>query len=71
MLDRERPRLVKVDATYGSVAQSVALPAGRGGGGVDIGRGGVWVAAGTNRLLKLDPHDATVVKRFDLQQVFR
>ena len=66
MLDRERPRLVKVDARYGSVAERVALPVGRGGGGVGIGRGGVWVAAGTNRLLKLDPHDATVVKRFDL-----
>ena len=68
MLDRERPRLVKVDATYGSVVKRVALPAGRGGGGLDVGDGAVWVAGGTTRLLKLDPDDAVVVRESDAGQ---
>jgi ABC-type branched-subunit amino acid transport system substrate-binding protein/DNA-binding beta-propeller fold protein YncE len=75
--------LVKVDSASGSVAAPVTLPAGkprgsvsrrlllrpgRGGVGVDAGRDAVWVAAGTTRLLKLDPRDAGVVRAFNLRR---
>jgi ABC-type branched-subunit amino acid transport system substrate-binding protein/DNA-binding beta-propeller fold protein YncE len=66
-------RLVKVDPAYGSVAKRVALRTGetRGsadGYGVDVGAGAVWVAQGTQQLLKLDARDGSVVRTFDLGQ---
>jgi DNA-binding SARP family transcriptional activator/ABC-type branched-subunit amino acid transport system substrate-binding protein/streptogramin lyase len=66
LLDAERPALVKVDAAYGSVTKRITLPAGRGGGGVDVGHGAVWVANRTTHLLKLDPEDGNVIATFDL-----
>jgi ABC-type branched-subunit amino acid transport system substrate-binding protein/predicted Ser/Thr protein kinase len=73
LLDLEGRALVKVDAAYGSVAKRVALraekrPAFQSGAGVDVGRGAVWVAAGTTRLLKLDQRDASVVRAFHLSR---
>ena len=73
LLDLEGRVLVKVDAAYGSVAKRLALqaekrPAFQSGAGVDAGRGAVWVAAGTKRLLKLNPRDASVIRAFDLQR---
>ncbi len=74
LLDLEARVLVKVDAAYGSVAKRLALraekrPAFQSGAGVDAGRGAVWVAAGTKRLLKLDQRDASVVRVFDLRRL--
>jgi len=71
LLDRERPALVKVDATYHSVARRLPLPGARRvnepfGAGLDAGKGEVWVADGTSRLLRLDPEVAGAVRRFDL-----
>jgi YVTN family beta-propeller protein len=78
LIDPERPALVKVDSAYGSVAKRRVLPVirdreqravmggGPGGVGVDVGRGAVWVANGTTRLLKLDPLNAGVIKAFDV-----
>jgi ABC-type branched-subunit amino acid transport system substrate-binding protein/streptogramin lyase len=73
LLDLEGRVLVKVDATYGSVAKRVPLPAVKrpeyqSGAGVDVGRGAVWVAPGTRRLLKLDQRDARVVRAVDLRR---
>jgi DNA-binding SARP family transcriptional activator/ABC-type branched-subunit amino acid transport system substrate-binding protein/streptogramin lyase len=73
LLDLERRVLIKVNAAYGSVVKRVALraqkrPAFQSGAGIDAGRGAVWVAAGTTRLLKLDQRDASVVKALDLRR---
>jgi ABC-type branched-subunit amino acid transport system substrate-binding protein/DNA-binding beta-propeller fold protein YncE len=73
LLDLEGRVLVKVDAAYGSVAKRVPLPAlkrpaHQSGAGVDAGRGAVWVAPGTRRLLKLDQRDASVVRAVDLRR---
>jgi ABC-type branched-subunit amino acid transport system substrate-binding protein/DNA-binding beta-propeller fold protein YncE len=73
LLDLEGRVLVKVDAAYGSVAERVPLsalkrPAYQSGAGVDAGRGAVWVAPGTRRLLKLDERDARVVRAVDLRR---
>jgi ABC-type branched-subunit amino acid transport system substrate-binding protein/streptogramin lyase/predicted Ser/Thr protein kinase len=73
LLDLEGRVLVKVDAAYGSVAKRVPLravkrPAYQSGAGVDAGRGAVWVAPGTRRLLKLDQRDAQVVKTVELRR---
>jgi ABC-type branched-subunit amino acid transport system substrate-binding protein/DNA-binding beta-propeller fold protein YncE len=73
LLDLEGRVLVKVDAAYGSVARRVRLPALKrptyeSGAGVDAGRGAVWVAPGTGRLLKLDQRDARVVRAVDLRR---
>jgi YVTN family beta-propeller protein len=80
LVDPEQPALVKVDPAYGSVSERRALPVirgreqravqggGPGGAGVDVGRGAVWLANGTTRLLKLDPREADVVRAFDLRQ---
>jgi branched-chain amino acid transport system substrate-binding protein len=35
---------------------------------VAVGQGAVWVAAGTTRLLKLDPRDTSVVRAFELRR---
>jgi branched-chain amino acid transport system substrate-binding protein len=71
LLDLDGRVLVKVDAAYGSVAKRFPLqaekrPAFESGAGVDVGRGAVWVAAGTTRLLKLDPGDAARIRAFDV-----
>ena len=66
LLDSDRSALVKVDAAYGSVVKRLPLPAGPGGGGLDVAEGSVWVATGRTRLLKLDPRDLSVVRTFDL-----
>jgi ABC-type branched-subunit amino acid transport system substrate-binding protein/streptogramin lyase/predicted Ser/Thr protein kinase len=73
VLDLEGRVLVKVDAAYGSAAKRVPLPAVKrpayqSGAGVDAGRGAVWVAPGTRRLLKLDQRDARVVRAVDLRR---
>jgi ABC-type branched-subunit amino acid transport system substrate-binding protein/DNA-binding beta-propeller fold protein YncE len=73
LLDLEGRVLVKVDATYGSVAKRVPLPALKrptyqSGAGVDAGRGAIWVAPGTRRLLKLDQRDGRVVRAVDLRR---
>jgi ABC-type branched-subunit amino acid transport system substrate-binding protein/DNA-binding beta-propeller fold protein YncE len=71
LLDLESRVLVKVDSTYGSVAKRLSLraerpPAFESGAGVAVGRGALWVAAGTPRLLKLDQREARVVRAFDV-----
>jgi DNA-binding SARP family transcriptional activator/ABC-type branched-subunit amino acid transport system substrate-binding protein/DNA-binding beta-propeller fold protein YncE len=73
LFDWEPPGLVKVNLRYGSDTERVELgsrerPAGPGGAGVDAGLGGLWVADGSRRLLKLDPDDAAIVERFELPQ---
>ena len=73
LLDLEGRVLVKVDAAYGSVAKRLRLraekrPSFQSGAGMGAGRGSVWVAPGTTRLLKLDQRDASVVRAFDLRQ---
>jgi ABC-type branched-subunit amino acid transport system substrate-binding protein/DNA-binding beta-propeller fold protein YncE len=71
LLDLEGRVLVKVDAAYGSAAKRIPLraekrPSFESGAGVDVGRGAVWVAPGTRRLLKLDQRDAGILEAFDL-----
>jgi ABC-type branched-subunit amino acid transport system substrate-binding protein/DNA-binding beta-propeller fold protein YncE len=73
LLDLAGRVLVKVDTAYGSVAKRLSLraerrPAFQFGAGLDVGRGAVWVAPGTSRLLKLDQRDASVVRAFDLRR---
>jgi ABC-type branched-subunit amino acid transport system substrate-binding protein/streptogramin lyase/predicted Ser/Thr protein kinase len=73
LLDLEGRVLVKVDAAYGSDAKRVPLPAlkrpaHQAGAGVAAGRGAVWVAPGTRRLLKLNQRDARVVRTVDLRR---
>ena len=70
LLDGESRALVKVDAAYRSVAKRLRLSSGRRrppglGAGLDAGRGSVWVADGTSRLVRLD---RAAVKRLDVGQ---
>jgi DNA-binding SARP family transcriptional activator/ABC-type branched-subunit amino acid transport system substrate-binding protein/DNA-binding beta-propeller fold protein YncE len=71
VLDRERPALVRLDATYRSVADRRRFPGARAltaafGAGLDAGRGAVWVADGTSKLLRLGRDGRGASRRFDV-----
>jgi ABC-type branched-subunit amino acid transport system substrate-binding protein len=70
LLDARRHALVRVDAAYGTVSGRRPLVPGRRSArpGVAAGHGAVWATDGTRRLLKLDPEDGSVIRRFDLGQ---
>jgi DNA-binding SARP family transcriptional activator/ABC-type transport system substrate-binding protein len=61
--------LVRVDPTYGTVAQRIRLPE-RGlarphaQGGVAVGAGSVWVAQGLSRVLRIDPDTERIEHAF-------
>ena len=71
IIDARRNALLRVDAAYGSVANSLALTPGLRPtrAGVDVGLGAVWVTDGTTRLVKLDPEDGGVLKTIDVGRV--
>ena len=72
VFDREPPGLLRVSAAYGSLERrelgSGDTPSGPAGAGVADGFDAIWVVDGSTSLLKLDPEDARIVRRFELPQ---
>jgi DNA-binding SARP family transcriptional activator/ABC-type oligopeptide transport system substrate-binding subunit len=65
--------LVRVDPTYGKVAQRIRLPHRglqhvRSNGGVAFGAGSVWVAQGRSRVLRVDPASERVQRVFEVPE---
>jgi DNA-binding SARP family transcriptional activator len=65
--------LVRVDPTYGTVAQRIRLPHrglqhARSNGGVAFGAGSVWVAQGRSRVLRIDPASERVQRVFEVPE---
>jgi branched-chain amino acid transport system substrate-binding protein len=69
VLDAGRRTVLRIDASYGQVSRTMALPQSgpeAGGSSISSGLGALWVTDGSQRLLKLDPRDGHQLASFDI-----